>query len=324
VLRPTISFRGPVLDPQRVSVVIPCYNAERWIARAVESVHDQQYENIQTVVIDDGSSDWTPDILRSLPNIQWRRTPNQGGCRARNLGLEMATGDFVLFLDADDYLDPDSIREWLKSAGEADLVFGPFAHQLGRRRIAGKRDPEQDAISVARHWLNGRYVPTCAVLWRASFVRQIGGWSGDLLRNQDGELAMRGLLNGARVRFSSRGCGVYVHHEIDGVSKRSGRRVAASECSALDRLWSLAQARGHGSLRDAFAGAFYRLAYQCFATGIEDVGALALSRARELGLQGHLGSVSHQMLAGVVGLRTKLLMTGIVKGRRFMNHTIKT
>ncbi len=313
-----------MLGPDRVSVVIACYNAEQWIARAVESVHDQQYENIQTIVIDDGSSDSTPDILRSLPNTQWRRTPNQGGCRARNLGLEMATGDFVLFLDADDYLDPGSIGEWVKCIAEADLIFGPFAHQHGRRRIAGKRHPDQDAISAARLWLNGHYTPTCAVLWRASFVRQIGGWAADLLHNQDGELAIRGLLNGARVRFSARGCGVYVHHEIDGVSKRSGQRVSASECSALDQLWSLAQARGHGSLRDAFAGAFYRLAYQCFATGIEDVGALALSRARELGLHGHLGSASHRMLAGILGLRNKLLMTGIVKGRRFTNHAAKT
>jgi len=307
-----------------VSVVIPCYNAERWIARAVQSVHDQQNESIETIVIDDGSSDSTSDILHSLRNIRRRRTPNQGGCRARNLGLELAAGEFVLFLDADDYLDPGSIGEWVACAAEADLVFGPFAHQLGQRRIAGKCNPDHTAISVARQWLKGDYIPLCAVLWRASFVRRIGGWSDDLLRNQDGELAIRGLLNAARVRFSSRGCGVYVHHEIAGVSKRSGPRVAASECSALDRLWSLAQARGQDSLRDAFAAAFYRLAYRCFSTGVDEMGGLALSRARELGLKGHLGSASHRMLAGILGLRNKLLMTGIVKGRRFMNHPVKT
>ena len=294
-----------------VSVVIPCFNAERWIARAVQSIHDQQYENIQTIIIDDGSSDSTSDILRSLPNIQRRRTPNQGGCRARNLGLELATGEFVLFLDADDYLTPGSIEAWVGCGGEADLVFGPFAHQRDGRRTAvqSSHHPDANGISVARQWLNGDYTPSCAVLWRASFVRRIGGWSDDLLHNQDGELAIRGLLNGARLRFSSRGCGVYVHHENAGVSKRSGRNVSASEYSALDQLWSLAQARGHDSLQDAFAGAFYRLAYSCFSTGVDDIGAVALSRARELGLKGHPGSVNHRLLAGILGLRNKLLMT---------------
>ena len=301
----------------RVSVVIPCYNGARWIARAIESVLGQQHGNVEIIVIDDGSTDATPDILRKFRNIQSRRTMNQGGCCARNAGLRLATGDFVLFLDADDYLEPDSLEAWVADAEGVDIVFGPFAHERGRQRRMGRGSgPGANAISVACQWLKGRYTPPCAVLWRVSFVRALGGWAENLLRNQDGEIAVRGLLNGARVGFAARGCGIYVHHDHAGrVSKRSGGKVSASELSALDNLWRLAQSRGQGLMREDFAGAFYRLAYHSFATGVDDIGELALSRARELGLTGHIGSLRHRMLSRALGLRNKLVMTAMVKGR---------
>ena len=68
--------------------------------------------------------------------------------------------------------------------------------------------------------------------------------------------------------------------------------------------------------QESFATAFYRLAYQCFATGVDDTGELALSRARELGLKGHPGSFGHRALAGLVGVRTKLMITRILKARQ--------
>jgi glycosyltransferase involved in cell wall biosynthesis len=303
-----------------VSVVIPCYNAADSIARAVESLHHQDFRNIEIIVIDDGSTDATPEVIPSLPCVKSRRTLNQGVCAARNTGLDLATGEFVLFLDADDYLEQGSLAEWISDAAEADVVFGPFAHQTGQLRTAGLRpEPSANAVAVACAWLDGLYTPTCSVLWRTSFLRVMGGWAEDVLRNDDGEIAVRALINGARVHFAQAGCGVYVHHEKAGrISLRSGRNVSHSEYSALDRLWALAKARHPDAMKASFAGAFYQLAYRCFATGVRDIGELALSRARQLGLKGHVGSLRHRMLCGLVGLRRKLGMTGIVKGRRIM------
>jgi glycosyltransferase involved in cell wall biosynthesis len=306
-----------------VSVVIPCFNAAGWIARAVQSVLAQNHTNVEIIVIDDGSTDGTGYIIRSFKNITSGSTPNLGACHARNAGLGLATGDFVLFLDADDYIEAGSLHEWMKYATEADVVLGPFVHERGRQRTAGEGPgPEENRIAVACQWLNGRYTASCSVLWRASFIRAMGGWAEDLLRNQDAEIAIRGLLNGARVRIAPRGCGVYAHHDDAGrISNRAGRQVSLSELSSLEKLWTLAQARGQRGMQSSFAAAFYRIAYRCFVMGVEDIGELALTRARELGLKGHIGSLGHRVFSGFLGLRNKLLVTGIVKGRpRFPNE----
>ena len=301
----------------RVSVVIPCYNAAGWIERAIESLRDQHYPHLEIIAIDDGSTDSTPNVLASLQEIRWMTTPNQGPGGARNLGLGLATGEMVLFLDADDYIDPGSLEEWVNEATGMDMVFGPFAHERGQRRMDGQGpSPTANAIAVASEWLNGRYTPTCSLLWRTNYVRGVGGWASGLLRNEDREIVLRGLLSGARVKFAQRGCGVYVDHEGTGrVSKRVGRAVFVSELTALEGIWNLAPGLNQGLMRLCFASAFYGLAYHCFATGVDDIGELALSRARELGLKGNPGPFSHRALAGMVGLRTKLIITALLKGR---------
>lgn len=311
----------PVLStahPPRVSVVIPCYNAEAWIARAIESVLRQDYPDLEIIVIDDGSTDSSLAVIRSFQgDVHWRSNANQGPCRARNQGMELATGEFIVFLDADDYFDPGSLRDWVKHGEEADVVFGPFAYEKdGWRTMSEAPHPNGNAISVACDWLRGAFTPACAVLWRASFVRSIGGWEANLLRNQDGELAIRGLLSRARVRFANGGCGVYVQHlSAERVSRRAGPEVRASELCSLEKLWALAQPQGSAQVRDSFAVAFYRIAYDCFANGVDNIGYAALSRARDLGLKGHIGPLAHRSLSGILGLRNKLWLTATVKRR---------
>src|ERR1035438_8340524 len=90
-------------DCPSISVVIPCYNAEKWIARSIQSVADQQNVNVEIIVIDDGSTDKSIDIIKSFGDqIRWKSSPNQGACKARNCGLDFASSEFIMFLDADD------------------------------------------------------------------------------------------------------------------------------------------------------------------------------------------------------------------------------
>ena len=93
-----------------VSIIIPCYNAERWIAQAIQSALDQTWPNKEIIVIDDGSKDSSLDALNAFgEKIRFESGPNRGGCAARNRGIEMARGDWVQFLDADDVMLPDCI-----------------------------------------------------------------------------------------------------------------------------------------------------------------------------------------------------------------------
>lgn len=96
----------------RVSIIIPCWNAEKYIADAIGSCLGQSYTNLEVVVVNDGSNDGSQSVIdRFEGRIVSITTENGGANRARNIGLESSTGDLIKFLDADDYLWPGSIAK---------------------------------------------------------------------------------------------------------------------------------------------------------------------------------------------------------------------
>ncbi len=111
-----------------VSILIPCYNAERWIAQSIESALAQTYGSIEVIVVDDGSTDRSLDIIRGFGDrIRWETGPNRGGNWARNRLLDLARGEWVQFLDADDYLLPDKVEpqmHFLQNHPETDILYG--------------------------------------------------------------------------------------------------------------------------------------------------------------------------------------------------------
>src|SRR4051812_11414846 len=94
-----------------VTVVIPCFNQAQYLAGALASVHRQTWPRVESIVIDDGSTDDTSRVASSFGATFVKRQPNQGLSRARNAGLELARGEFIVFLDADDELLPEAVRD---------------------------------------------------------------------------------------------------------------------------------------------------------------------------------------------------------------------
>lgn len=96
--------------PLSISVLIPCYNAERYVGEALASVLNQTLAPAEIVVVDDGSSDQSVDVVRRMvPAARLVRQPNGGIARARNHALQLASGSALAFLDADDVWPPDSL-----------------------------------------------------------------------------------------------------------------------------------------------------------------------------------------------------------------------
>jgi glycosyltransferase involved in cell wall biosynthesis len=94
-----------------VSIIIPTYNYGRFLAKALESCFEQTYKALEIIVIDDGSTDNTREILEGYgTRVSYVRQENSGVSVARNKGLEIATGEFITFLDADDYMPEDAIQ----------------------------------------------------------------------------------------------------------------------------------------------------------------------------------------------------------------------
>ncbi len=117
---------------KKLSVIVPCYNAEQWIAETMESLLSQTYGNIEILAVDDGSLDATVEIVRSFAQRDARlrliQQENAGVSAARNNGIDNASGEYIAFCDADDWLEPEAYEEMIALLeGEgSDIVFCEF------------------------------------------------------------------------------------------------------------------------------------------------------------------------------------------------------
>lgn len=105
-----------------LSIIVPVYKAEKHLDRCVESILSQTYGNIELVLVDDGSPDASPAMCDSWAKRDWRvrviHKKNNGASSARNAGLDMASGEYIGFVDADDFVEPDMYETLMKNALE--------------------------------------------------------------------------------------------------------------------------------------------------------------------------------------------------------------
>ena len=135
-----------------VSIVIPTYNYGQYIDRAIRSCLDQTYENLEIIVVDDGSTDNTSQIVQRFDKeINYILQENSGVSVARNKGLSVATGEFITFLDADDYLTVDSIElrvEILHANPNIGVVFcESYSKDASEDKLTFKPEHEKDFVS---------------------------------------------------------------------------------------------------------------------------------------------------------------------------------
>lgn len=147
---------------QKVSIVMPVYNVENYIVSSIKSVLNQTYKNFELIIVIDGSKDNSEAIAREFEKADSRvkvyTKPNGGISDARNYGLNIATGDFIYFLDSDDWIVPSLLEENLKIIIQDNLdfvVFGFYQDNV---------DEEEKLIKQVKHlpedniWLNGEAI----------------------------------------------------------------------------------------------------------------------------------------------------------------------
>lgn len=198
------SSNGPL-----VTVVIPAYNAEAWLMDAIHSVIRQTYRSWELVVVDDGSTDGTADLVASYArrnelNIRLESVSHKGVSAARNAGARLAGGTFLAFLDADDVWHPrklDTQIEYLQKNPHHDgvgCVFESVSCDLSRTLRLFKVSWSEEAI---KSWLllenTGVLLPSTLVL-KSSTFRSLGGFNEDLSTAADLDLAWR-LVQAARI-----------------------------------------------------------------------------------------------------------------------------
>ena len=181
-----------------ISVIVPCFNPGKWVRRCLESVFAQTVIGIQVIVVNDGSTDNSLDILQDYRGrIIFLTQPNQGPAAARNRGLAAARGDYVAFLDADDYWSPTMLAECLavlerekdciavsvgqvhKTWGHGDRICPEFLSQLGSEQAPPVIEDFFD------FWARHNHVCTGSVVIRKSTVDRAGDQRSDLRSSED-------------------------------------------------------------------------------------------------------------------------------------------
>lgn len=260
-----------------VSVIIPAYNAGAFIGDAINSVLTQSHENLELVVVDDGSTDGTAEIAEAFDDQRVRviAQSNAGPSRARNHGLAVTTGELVAFLDADDYWVPNKLEHQLPRLHRDERISAVgclMRYQSSSGKVLGVtgqavKDADQERI------IRGRLIPfpLSATLLRRSALEMVGGFDEVLRGTEDLDLIARVGRNG-RIVCIEEVLGVYRIHPgslsaRSFFAQRSQARFIRARLEAEDNgrnlSWEEFAGRYRPSMRqryDDWVHAWYRLA----------------------------------------------------------------
>lgn len=194
-----------------VSIIMPCYNAGKYIREAIESVVNQTYQDWELIIVNDGSTDNSQQVVEEYihsaicnhqSSIRLINQPNSGACRARNNGIEHAKGEYIKFLDADDILLPNALQdqvEQIAKLGPKQIPFGDYINVDEKGKpISEYHFNNQQLLSedsVYFFFCEWRVLITCP-LHRTKLLREIGGFNEQLKRGQESDLHLRLALAG--------------------------------------------------------------------------------------------------------------------------------
>ncbi len=182
-----------------VSVIIPTYNRGHLIKKAINSVLNQTYKNLELIVVDDASTDNTEEIISTITNpnlIYIKQSSNLGPSVARNKGIEIAKGELIAFLDSDDQWYPEKLEKQINLLLNSDKSIG--AVYCGMEFYDFKTNERIGehiiTVDIKNNFTSGKYFltpPMVTVLAYKSVLEEVGGLDSNLKANEDTELAIR-------------------------------------------------------------------------------------------------------------------------------------
>lgn len=195
-----------------VSILIPAYNAELWIANTIKSALAQTWAGTEIIIVDDGSSDRTLAIARRFASetVSIVIQPNLGAAAARNKAFELCQGDYIQWLDADDLISPDKVAAQMavaeRCASKRTLLsssWGYFMHRPNRLKLS----PTPLWCDLApvewltRKWEHNAHMQTATWLVSRELSEAAGPWNTQLLNDDDGEYFFRVIRASDGIRF---------------------------------------------------------------------------------------------------------------------------
>lgn len=222
---------------KKVSILIPMYNAEAFVRETLDSCLKQTYKNIEIIVVDDGSNDRSFAVAKEYESdarIKVLSIVNSGACKARNVALDNATGDYIMYLDADDIISSDKIEQQVAKLekSEDDLVvatcrwdrFGNSVDEAIFPPQKSYRNYSSGIELLLDLWNNSEMFAAHCYLIPRKLACKAGRWREDLLKNQDGEYFSRVLLNASSVYYCGDAKVYYRTGTYASVSKEGSER----------------------------------------------------------------------------------------------------
>lgn len=279
---------------ETVSILIPSYNAARWIGPTLESALAQTWTDREIIVVDDGSTDDSVAIARQFESRGVRVVvqPNRGASAARNHAFQLSRGDFVQFLDADDLLSPNKIEVQMRR-----LLAAPPRHIASCAWARFTNTPAEAIFTSEPAWKDLSGIDFQLLHYEGGWMMQpgcwlcprpllaaAGPWDNTLSLNDDGEYFSRVMLASAGILFCGEARVYYRSNVKSSLSRRQDRRALQSLYRSTelncDRL--LHAAGDTSRARAAAANGWQRLAFECFPLA-KDLADAAEQRCRDLG-----------------------------------------
>jgi len=173
------------MEPE-VSICIPTYNRKEYLRETLDSVFAQTYADGEVVIVDDGSTDGTDQMIKDLGrDIRYVWQENRGDAVARNRLIELARGRFITFIDSDDLLMPDALEVMMKvmhEEGGQVVVYGPYFRIDENGDIYGQCERALYSGQVTKHLFRDIIVHSCGSVFPRSALQDLGGFDTSLRR----------------------------------------------------------------------------------------------------------------------------------------------
>src|SRR5262245_40018046 len=226
-----------------VSILVPAYNAARWIEEALRSAIDQTWSRKEIIIVDDGSSDNTARVVRphECSCVKLVVQEHQGAARARNRALSLAQGDYIQWLDADDLLAPDKVARQMEATLEASprilfsSSFGTF--YVDPSRASFSPGPLWKDLSpaewIVQKFANNTWMDLAVWLVSRELTGVAGPWNPELSLDDDGEYFCRVVAASEFVRFVPEARSYYRKWNAASLSRSSGTEALRSLLKSL-------------------------------------------------------------------------------------------
>ena len=224
-----------------LSVVIPVFNREKLIGQTLRSILQQTQPADEIIVVDDGSTDGTVNVVRQLdPSIKVITQTNSGPAVARNTGLSEAKGEFIHFYDSDDVAAPNKHEVQLRTLKEsgADIVYSPWvkgeisSHSFKPQGpvLQARGLPKED---LTKALLTDWSIVPHAAIFRTDLAKKVNGFPAELLGTEDQQMFLNCLLDGAKVVFAGE---TINHYRADNSDKITSTNDSAKQSHV--RAWA--------------------------------------------------------------------------------------